>query len=102
MGKEDVIYTCNGILLSHQKEGSNIICSSMDGGRDYNIKQSKTEKTNIISFLLGFPGGSDGKEPDCNAGDMGSTPGLGRSSGEGNGILLQDTYLENPMDRGAW
>ena len=51
----------------------------MDGGRDYHIKQSKTEKTNIISFLLGFPGGSDGKEPDCNAGDMGSTPGLGRS-----------------------
>ena len=34
--------------------------------------------------LLGFPGGSDGKESVCNAGDPSSVPGLGRSSGEGN------------------
>ena len=34
--------------------------------------------------------------------DMGSTPGLGKSSGEGNGNPLQYSYLENPMDRGAW
>ena len=33
----------------------------------------------------GFPGDSDGKESACNAGDLGSIPGLGRSSGEGNG-----------------
>jgi len=33
----------------------------------------------------GFPGGSDGKESACNAGDPGSIPGLGRSPGEGNG-----------------
>ena len=36
----------------------------------------------------GFPGGSDGKESACNAGDLGSIPGLGRSPGEGNGNLL--------------
>ena len=50
----------------------------------------------------GFPGGSDGKESVCNAGDLGWIPGLGRSPGEGNGSPLQYTCLENPMDRGAW
>ena len=49
-----------------------------------------------------FPGGSDGKESACNKGDLGSIPGLGRSSGEGNGCPLQYSCLENPMDRGAW
>ena len=38
----------------------------------------------------------------ANAGDTGSSPGLGRSPGEGNGNLLQDYCLENPMARGAW
>ena len=50
---------------------------------------------------LGFPGGSAGKESACNAGDLGSMPGLGRSPGEGNGNPLQYSGLENPMDRGA-
>jgi len=49
-----------------------------------------------------FPGGSDGKESACNAGDPGSIPRLGRSSGEGNGNPLQYSCLENPMDGGAW
>ena len=46
-----------------------------------------------------------GKESFCNAGDTGdkgSIPGLGRTSGEGNGNLLLYSCLENPMDRGAW
>ena len=50
----------------------------------------------------GFPGGSDGKESACNAGDPCSIPGSGRSPEEGNGNPLQDSCLENPMDRGAW
>jgi len=49
-----------------------------------------------------FPGGSDGKESACNAGDLGSIHGLGRSPGEGNSNPLQYSYLENPMDRRAW
>ena len=49
----------------------------------------------------GFPGGSDGKESACNAGDLSSISGLGRSAGEGNGNPLQYSGLENPMDRGA-
>ena len=45
---------------------------------------------------------SVGKESACNAGDPGWIPGSGRSPGEGNGIPLQYSCLENPMDRGAW
>ena len=52
--------------------------------------------------MQGFPGGSDGKEFACNAGDLGSIPGSERSPGEGNGNPLQYSCLENPMDRGAW
>ena len=53
----------------------------------------------------GFPGGSVGKEPACNARDardMGSIPGSGRSPGAGHGNPLQYSCLENPRDRGAW
>ena len=50
----------------------------------------------------GFPGGSDDKASACNVEDLGSSPGLGRSPGEGNGNPLQYFCLENPMDRGAW
>ena len=51
---------------------------------------------------MGFPGGSDGKESACNAGDPGLIPGPGRSPREGNGYSLQYSRLENSMDRGAW
>ena len=46
---------------------------------------------------LGFPGGSAGKESTCNAGDLDSIPGLGRSPGEGKGYPLQYSGLENSM-----
>ena len=49
----------------------------------------------------GFPGGSDGKESTCNAGDLGSIPGLERSPGEGIGYSLQYPCLQKSMDRGA-
>ena len=51
---------------------------------------------------MGFPGGSEVKGSACNAEDLGSIPGSGRSPGEGNGNPLQDSCLENPMDGGAW
>ena len=56
----------------------------------------------LHELLWDFPGGSDGKASAYNAGDPGSIPGSGRSSGEGNGNPLQYSCLENPMDRGAW
>ena len=62
---------------------------------------------NIFSLALclaswGFPGGSVVKNSPASKGDVGSIPGPGRSLGEGNGNPLQYSYLENPMDRGAW
>ena len=51
---------------------------------------------------MGFPGGSDGRESACNSGDPDLIPGLGRSSGKGNGNPLQYSCLENSMDREAW
>ena len=48
--------------------------------------------------FLGFPGGSADKESACNVGDLGSIPGLGRSTGEGKGYLLQYSGLENSMN----
>ena len=53
-------------------------------------------------FLKGFPHSSVIKESACNAGDLGSIPGMGRSPEEGNGNPLQYSCLENLMDRGAW
>ena len=56
----------------------------------------------MLGSCVGFPGGSAGKESACNAGDLGSIAGLGRSPEEGNGYPLQYSFLENSMDRGAW
>ena len=53
-------------------------------------------------MIRGFPSSSDGKASACNAGDLGSVPGSGRSPGEGNGNPLQYSCLENSMDREAW
>ena len=50
----------------------------------------------------GFPGGSDGKESACNAGDLGLIPQMGKILGEGNSYPLQCSCLQNPMDGGAW
>ena len=52
-------------------------------------------------MLLGFAGGSAGKESTCSA-DLGLIPELGISPGEGKGYPPQYSCLENPMDRGAW
>ena len=54
----------------------------------------------MLSSILGFPGGSEGKESSCNAGHVGLI--LGRLPGERNGYPLQYSFPENPMNRGAW
>ena len=63
------------------------------------VKQDKI--ISLYSMFRGFPGGLDGKESACNAGDPGLIPGLGRSPGEANGYPLY-YCLENFKDRGAW
>ena len=55
-----------------------------------------------LTFVHNLPGGSGGKASAYNAGDLGLIPGLGRSSGEGNGNSLQYSCLENPTDGGVW
>ena len=50
----------------------------------------------LTPVFLDFPGGSDGKESACNAGDLGLIPGLGRTPGGGQGNPLQYSCLENP------
>ena len=60
-----------------------------------------TVLTNLI-YSEDFPGGSDGRESACNAGDLSPIPESGVSPGEGNGYPLQYSCLENFMDRRAW
>ena len=55
-----------------------------------------------MAHYWGFLGSSAGKEYICNAGDLGSVPALGRSTGGGHGNSLQFSCLKIPMDRGAW
>ena len=76
-----------GIIWAHKKATLLRLCSGFVGDPD---------------DAGCFPGGSDGKEPACNAGDPGSIPGSGRFPGKGNGNPLQYSFLENPKDRGAW
>ena len=69
------------------------------------IQEEDITIVNIYAPNIGTPeapGGSDDKESARNVGDMGSVPGSGRSSEEGNGNPLQCSCLENPMDGGAW
>ena len=70
---------------------------------------SPTEPLDDLIYICGyfktyvvFPGGSEGKASDCNAGDLGLIPGSEGSPGKGSGNPLQYFCLENPMDRGAW
>ena len=49
-----------------------------------------------------LPCSSNGKKSTCKAGDQGLIPGLGSSSGEGNGNPIQDSCLENSLYREAW
>ena len=67
--------------------------------------QSVTVDKNSLSpnpKYIGFPGGTSGKESACNAEELGSIPGLGRSFEGGHGNPLQYSCLENPTGRGAW
>ena len=68
------------------------------------IKQNQKMASDSVvpSKQMGFPGGSEVKNPPANAGELGSIPGSGRSPGEGNGNPLQYSCLGSPIDQGAW
>ena len=62
---------------------------------NYLLRGPVSKYSHTWGKVMGFPGGSDGKESTCNAGDLGSIFGLGRSPGKGNGCPLQCSGLEN-------
>ena len=64
------------------------------------VRHTAYQREKKLNYLLvGFPHGSADKKCTCNAGDLGSIPGLGRCPGEGKGYPLQYSGLENSMDR---
>ena len=66
------------------------------------VQKVEDQKFGIAHIELGLPRWLSGKEPACQAGDMGLIPGLGKSPGEGNGNPLQYSCLGNLIDKGAW
>ena len=78
---------------------------SLEGWRAQRVGHDWSDLAHMHIRIRGFPGGTSGKEPLTNAGDVRDTgliPGSGISPGEGNGNPLQHSYLKNPMERGAW
>ena len=104
--------TLKSLLQYHSSKASILLCSAffivqlshsyMTTGKTIALTRW-TFVGKVMSLLfnmlsrLGFPCGSAGKESTCNEGDLGLTPGLGRSLREGKGYPLQYSGLENPM-----
>ena len=102
--------TRSGSILSRRScigegNGNPLQCSCLENPRDRGaswaavcgVAQSWTRLKWLSSSSR-----RDGRESACNAGDLGSIPGLGRSPGEGHGNPFQYSCLENSMDREAW
>ena len=97
-----------------EKNGYPLHYSGLENSMDCIVHEVAKSWTRLSDFhFIDFPGGSDGKATltltltvtlsACNAGDLGSIPGLwGRSPGERNGNPLQYSCLENAVDRGTW
>ena len=92
-------FNCALIWLGQKKE---LNLKPLESWQGNNYHPSLTSAMTSGFKCKGFPGCSDSKESSCNAGNLGSIPGLGRSPGEGNCYSLQYSGLENSMDRGAW
>ena len=89
------------LLCMGEGNGNPLQCSCLENPRD-GVAQSRTRLKWLSSMLYGHSLVAQTVESACNAGHLGSIPGLGRSPEEGNGNLLQYSCLENPMDGGAW
>ena len=74
-----------------------MVAASKECWRKWGLEQPLWRKN--WQYTRGFPGGLEGKEYACSAGNLGLIPELGRSPGEGHGHSLQHSSLENPMDR---
>ena len=88
-------------LTQEDSEGQkSLACCRSQGCREL-AQLSNWTTTNNNKYFYGFLGGSDGKEPACNTGGLGSIPGLGRCPGKGNDYPLQYSCLYYSMDRGV-
>ena len=96
ISKYEVIF-----FIRTEKIVLDFICPVKNPWSNQHLVWSLVFKNNYY-YCWDFPGGSDDKEPTYNAGDPGLIPGLGRSTGVGNGNPFQYSCLENSMDRGAW
>ena len=81
-------------------KGSRLLSDCVKGSLPTSLTLSNFVSRKLIS--TGLPCGSDGKASAYNAGDLGSIPRSGRFPGEGNGNPCQYSWLENPMEGGAW
>ena len=79
-----------------------LVVAIVTGKESNTTEQLNWTEMNWTEDSYDFLGGSDGKASTYNVGDPSSIPGLGRSPGEGNGNPFQYSFLENPMDVGAW
>ena len=93
----------SGIKMSNTKqEGLSILKCRRPQFESWDWKIPWRRDRLPIAVFMGFPGGADGKESACNAGDLGLIPGLRRAPGRGHGNPLQYSCLENPHGKGAW
>ena len=90
-------------LANQQQESIQVCCEAAETRQCFtSAKTGWGRKQSLGKKYTGLPWSLSGKESTCDAGDLGSVPGLGRSPGEGNGYPLQYSCLDNPIDRGAW
>ena len=93
----------SSFLLPQVCSGCPYLCLEMIGFVVFPLTLSSPPKERIDELqILGFPGGSEGKESACKAGEIASIPESRRSPGKGHGNPLQYSCLENLMDRGGW
>ena len=84
-------YTCTCVLVGQKELNISTFEIGVEIGGSLSVRST-------CCCIKGFPGSSYDKQSTCNAGDPGSIPGSGRSSGEGNGNSFQYSCLENPME----
>ena len=111
-GSADKESTCNAGDLGSiprlgrdagERKGYPLYCSGLENSMDCVVHGVTKSGTRLSDFhFSGLSCSSKGKESACNAGDQGSIPGSGKSSGGENGNPLQYSCLENLMDRGVW
>ena len=103
-GIEPVPPALEGEVLATGPPGKSLKCFFLLSLKSLMTKQQGQNHFHFYCHALSteLPTWHSGKESVCNARDLGSIPGEGRSPGEGNGNPLHYSWLENSTDRGAW